>query len=118
MADWARRGILLRFLLEVEQLSNWPAEVARSDLAAFFTLSLEDLRWVRAFRSPRTAPDRLGLAVQLCARPFLGYIPAELASTPAEVVTRLAERVGSPPVSWRVTSSLSATDHVASTPRQ
>ncbi len=34
---------------EVEQLASWPVEVARSDLAAFFTLSLEGLRWVRSF---------------------------------------------------------------------
>ena len=82
---------------EVAQLASWPAEVARSDLAAFFTLSIEDLRWVRAFRSPRAGPDRLGLAVQLCALPFLGFIPAELAATPVEVVERLAERVGVAP---------------------
>ncbi|MGI8412241.1 MAG: DUF4158 domain-containing protein [Solirubrobacteraceae bacterium] len=82
---------------EVEQLASWPVEVARSDLAAFFTLSLEDLRWVRSFRSPHAKPDRLGLAVQLCALPFLGFIPAELRATPAEVVERLANRIGVPP---------------------
>ncbi len=79
---------------EVEQLASWPEEVARSDLAAFFTLSLEDLRWVRSFRSPRAAADRLGLAVQLCALPFLGFIPAELTRTPVGVVERLAQRIG------------------------
>ena len=82
---------------EVQQLASWPGEVARSDLAAFFTLSIEDLRWLRSFRSPRAAPDRLGLAVQLCALPFLGFIPAELTATPAEVVERLAQRIGVAP---------------------
>ncbi len=82
---------------EVEQLASWPEEVARSDLAAFFTLSLEDLRWVRSFRSPHAKPDRLGLAVQLCALPFLGFIPTELRATPVEVVERLAKRIGVAP---------------------
>jgi len=82
---------------EVAQLASWPEEVARSDLAAFFTLSLEDLRWVRSFRSPRAAADRLGLAVQLCALPFLGFIPAELMATPSEVIERLATRIGVAP---------------------
>jgi hypothetical protein len=35
---------------ELERLSSWPAAVARSDLAACFTLSLEDLRWLRSHR--------------------------------------------------------------------
>ncbi len=30
---------------ELGQLSTWPAEVARSDLAAYFTLTVDDLRW-------------------------------------------------------------------------
>jgi len=82
---------------EVEQLASWPDEVARSDLAAFFTLSFEDLRWVRSFHSSRAAPDRLGLAVQLCALPFLGFIPADLTATPPEVIERLAARIGVAP---------------------
>ncbi len=73
---------------EVEQLASWPEEVARSDLAAFFTLSLEDLWWVRSFRSPHAKPDRLGLAVQLRALPFLGFIPA-LAAAHTEIVDEL-----------------------------
>jgi hypothetical protein len=42
----------------------WPAQVARSDLAAHFTFSLEDLRWVRSHRGD---VERIGLAVQLAA---------------------------------------------------
>ena len=45
---------------ELEQLSAWPPEVARSDLAAHFTLSLDDLRWIRSHRG---AVERIGLAV-------------------------------------------------------
>ncbi len=83
--------------VELEQLATWPPEVAHSDLAACFTLSITDVRWLRSFRSPRAAADRLGLAVQLCALPFLGFIPADLAATPAQVVERLAERIGVSP---------------------
>jgi hypothetical protein len=76
---------------EIERLTTWPAEVARSDVVAFFTLNLDDLRWVRSHRG---AANRLGLAVQLCALAFLGFIPDDLSATPSGVVTRLADRVG------------------------
>ena len=82
---------------ELAQLSTWPAEVARSDLAAYFTLTVDDLRWVRSFRSPRATADRLGLVVQLCALRFLGFVPADLSATPAEVIERLASRIGVSP---------------------
>lgn len=76
---------------DVERLSTWPPEVAHSDLVAHFNLGVDDLRWVRPHRG---AVNRLGLAVQLCALPFLGFVPADLTPTPPEVVARLAERVG------------------------
>jgi hypothetical protein len=82
---------------ELEQLSTWPPEVARSDLAAYFTLSLEDLRWVRAHRG---AVERIGLAVQLCGLGFLGFVPADLAGTPREVVQCLAKQVGVGPATF------------------
>lgn len=101
---------------ELGQLSTWPAEVARSDLAAYFTLTVDDLRWVRSFRSPRAAADRLGLAVQLCALRFLGFVPADLATTPGEVVERLAERIGISPAALgryrREVSGRSRREHV------
>jgi len=67
---------------ELAQLSTWPAEVVRSDLSAYFTLTVDDLRWVRSFRSPRAAADRRGRAGELCAQRFLGFVPADLSSTP------------------------------------
>jgi len=101
---------------ELAQLSTWPAEVAHSDLAAYFTLTVDDLRWVRSFRSPRAAADRLGLAVQLCALRFLGFVPADLATTPVEVVERLAERIGVSPAALgryeREVSGRSRREHV------
>ncbi len=82
---------------ELEQLSTWPPEVARSDLAAHFTLSVEDLRWIRSHRG---AAERIGLAVQLVGLGFLGFVPINLASTPREVVGFLAGQVGAAPATF------------------
>jgi hypothetical protein len=79
---------------ELEALQGWPPEVARSDLVEHFSLDVGDLRWVRSHRGAAT---RLGLGIQLCALRFLGFVPAELASTPAEVTQRVAERIGVAP---------------------
>jgi hypothetical protein len=79
---------------EVERLTTWPPDVARSDLAARFTVGVDDLRWVRSFRG---AGNRLGVAVQLCGLSFLGYVATDVAAAPPEVVTRLAERIGVAP---------------------
>lgn len=76
---------------DLEQLSTWPPEVARSDLVAFFTLSIEDRRWVRSHRG---AAERIGLAVQLCGLAYLGFVPADLAGTPREVVQAVAKEIG------------------------
>jgi hypothetical protein len=79
---------------ELEALAGWPPEVPRSDLVEYFTLDVGDLRWVRSHRGTAT---RLGLGIQLCALRYLGFVPSGLASAPAEVVRRLAERVGVAP---------------------
>lgn len=84
--------------VETAQLSSWPSEVARSDLVACFTLGIEDLRWVRSHRG---AALRLGLAVQLCALRYLGFIPDDLAATPVEVSERVAQRIGVAPSALR-----------------
>lgn len=76
---------------EAQRLSSWPPEVARSDLVAHFTLSVEDRRWVRSHRG---AAERIGLAVQLCGLGYLGFVPADLAGTPREVVAFVAKQVG------------------------
>ncbi len=45
----------------------------RGDLVAHFTLSVDDRRWIRSHRG---ATERIGLAVQLCALHYLGFVPA------------------------------------------
>ena len=76
---------------ELQRLTSWPAEVARSDLASFCTFSLQDLRWVRSHRG---AGERIGLAVQLAALGLLGFIPAELGDTPPELARHVGNQIG------------------------
>ena len=52
-------------LAERERLSTWPPEIARSDLATHFTLTRDDVRWLRAVRGPDQTV--LALAVWWCA---------------------------------------------------
>ena len=41
----------------------------------------------------RGPADRLGLAVQLCTLPWLGFVPDEVRAAPRVAVTRLTERL-------------------------
>jgi len=50
----------------------------------------------RKHRGCRQA-NRLGVAVQLCTLPWLGFVPDDLATAPAAVVRKLAERLGTDP---------------------
>ncbi|MEA2587414.1 MAG: hypothetical protein QOH66_341 [Actinomycetota bacterium] len=79
---------------ELDQLTSWPPEVAHSDLVEFFTLDLGDLRWLRTHAG---AMNRLGLAIQLCALRYLGFIPGSLGAPPAELLARVAKAVGAAP---------------------
>ncbi len=76
---------------ELARLRGFP-EISREDLIRFFTLTEKD----RAFVDPgrgRSARDRLGLAVQLCSLPWLGFVPAEVTAAPAVAVARLARQL-------------------------
>ena len=75
---------------DIEQLTLWPAEIPHSDLAAFFTLNVDDHRWLRSHRG---IANQLGLAVQLCGLRYLGFIPADLIAAPTTVIDRLAEQL-------------------------
>ena len=81
-------GVLRR---GVAQLRGFP-EITRDELIRFFTLTSAN----RAFVDPgrgRSARDRLGLAVQLCTLPWLGFVPDDVTAAPPAVVTRLAEQL-------------------------
>jgi hypothetical protein len=76
---------------ELAQLRGFP-EITRDDLIRFFTLTSAN----RAFVDPgrgRSARDRLGLAVQLCTLPWLGFVPGDVTAAPPAAVTRLADQL-------------------------
>jgi hypothetical protein len=67
----------VRYLSDAElaALSGWPEQISDEELVSFFTLSAPDLRWVRDEGRYRCAGNLLGLSVQLCALPWLGWTP-------------------------------------------
>ncbi|HVF14605.1 MAG TPA: DUF4158 domain-containing protein, partial [Acidimicrobiales bacterium] len=88
-------------------------ELDQDELIRFFTLTASDEAFVRSHRG---SSNHLGVAVQLCTLPWLGFVPDDVASAPAHAVQRLAStsafrRTPSPPtrpgtrpeptISWR-----------------
>lgn len=79
---------------EIRKLESWPVEFDRDELVQYFTLTPEDVAWVN--RSARCTPAKLGLAVQLCALPLLGFVPEDVPAAPRAAVSRLAVQLGIP----------------------
>lgn len=81
-----------RFLTEVDRaaLDGWPAAIDHGDLAAHFTLSIDDVRWIRQRRQPGT---RLAVGVSIGALSWLGHLP-DPTRAPMSVVERIAATVG------------------------
>jgi TnpA family transposase len=79
---------------EIRKLESWPVEVGRDELVRYFTLTAEDVEWIN--RSAWGSPAKLGLAVQLCALPWLGFVPEDVAAAPGVAVSRLAVQLGVP----------------------
>jgi Domain of unknown function (DUF4158) len=76
--------------------SNSPAAESHTALVRYFTLTAADVAFVDPGRG-RGPGDRLGLAVQLCTLPWLGFVPDEVTAAPPVAVTRLAERLAIDP---------------------
>lgn len=74
---------------ELARLRGFP-EVTRAELIQYFTLIRPDEVFLRKFRG---AGNVLGVGVQLCSLPWLGYVPDEVSTAPAAAVSRLAERL-------------------------
>jgi len=74
------------------RLRSFP-EIGRVELIRHFTLTDADEAFLRKFRTGRNV---LGAAVQLCALPWLGYVPDDVSSAPAAAVGRLSQRLGVP----------------------
>jgi TnpA family transposase len=79
---------------DLERLRSFP-EINREELIRFFTLTPADVEFIDPGRG-RGPSDRLGLAVQLCTLPWLGFVPDEVTSAPAVAVARLSERLQIP----------------------
>ena len=79
-----------RFLsdAEIERLKGWPEGIELRDLVRFFHMAGEDLVFVRGQRG---AANQLGIALQLGALRWLGFIPEDLPSAPIEEIGALAE---------------------------
>ena len=75
---------------ELARLRGFP-EINRAELIRYFTLTGADEAFVRQFRTGRNV---LGVAVQLCSLPWLGFVPDEVALAPDAVVGRLSQRLG------------------------
>jgi TnpA family transposase len=79
---------------DLEQLRSFP-EINREELIRFFTLTPADVEFIDPGRG-RGPSDRLGLAVQLCTLPWLGFVPDDVTLVPAVAVARLSERLQVP----------------------
>ncbi|KAB1927320.1 Tn3 family transposase [Micromonospora sp. ALFpr18c] len=75
---------------DLVRLRGFP-EINRAELIRYFTLTGADEAFVRQFRTGRNV---LGVAVQLCTLPWLGFVPDDVAAAPAAVVGRLSQRLG------------------------
>lgn len=80
---------------QLEGLRGFP-EIGRDDLIRYFTLTAADVAFLDPGRG-RAATERLGLAVQLCTLPWLGFVPDDVRSAPPVAVERLARRLGVDP---------------------
>ena len=76
---------------QINRLSHFPKALSQEEISSHFTLSEEDLTFVC---SRRTAPNRLGIALQLCTLRYLGFVPVDLRDAPEEVVDWLAKQPG------------------------
>jgi hypothetical protein len=89
---------------ELEKLRRFP-EISREELVRYFTLTPADESFLIRHRRQG---NRLGLAVQLCTLPWLGFAPDDVGSAPARAVERLADHLG---VSAEALSSYGARHH-------
>ncbi|MGO4617188.1 Tn3 family transposase [Nocardia sp. 2YAB30] len=73
---------------ELERLRGFP-EISREELFRYFTLSPADAAFIDPGRG-RGPADRLGIAIALCALPWLGFVPDRVVTAPPVAVARLA----------------------------
>jgi Domain of unknown function (DUF4158) len=76
-----------------DRLLRFPGSISETDLISFFTLTTEDRRFVKRHYG---ASGQLGIALQLCALRFLGFIPDDLESAPEAALDFLARQLEIP----------------------
>jgi len=79
---------------ETARLERWPQRIELEDLRECFALCDRDRE---AVFGPRGAENRLGLAVQLCALRFLGFVPEEITGVPEPALRFLCEQTETEP---------------------
>jgi hypothetical protein len=93
---WGLLGLATQFFSDeqMERLRSYP-DIGREELIRFFTLTRKDLGFVDNLErgGGRGPAARLGLAVQLCTLPWLGFVPDDLWSVPQAAVLRLADQL-------------------------
>jgi len=77
-------------LKERERLTCFPDEIPQWDLITFFTLTEHDRSLMDTYQD---ASNRLGAALQLCAVRYLGFCPANLHTTPSDIIAFLADQL-------------------------
>lgn len=76
---------------QLVQFRGFPG-IGNDELVRYFTLTPADVAFVAARRG-RGPSERLGLAVQLCTLPWLGFVPGDVRSAPPVAVARIAARL-------------------------
>ncbi|MFE2757946.1 DUF4158 domain-containing protein [Actinosynnema sp. NPDC059335] len=79
---------------EVRRLRSWPEELGRDELIRHFTLGSDDRAWLEG--AARGSGNRIGMAIQLCALPWLGFVPDDVAAVPAAAANRVGVQLGIP----------------------
>ena len=81
---------------EREQLRRFPVDISFDDIAGFFTLLPSDIQFIK---NRSGEPNRLGLALQIGALRYLGFIPEDINVYPEPVVRFVSQQIAVKPVS-------------------
>ncbi|SDG69828.1 Transposase and inactivated derivatives, TnpA family [Lentzea fradiae] len=68
--------------------------LGRDELIRHFTLGSDDRAWLEG--AARGSGNRIGMAVQLCALPWLGFVPDDVTAVPAAAANRVGVQLGIP----------------------
>ncbi|MEV0391045.1 DUF4158 domain-containing protein [Nonomuraea sp. NPDC050643] len=75
---------------QLERLRSFP-EISADELIRYFTPTAADMAFVDPGRGRRSV-DQLGMLVQLCRLPWLGFVPDDVGSAPGMRAAKSAAR--------------------------